>query len=367
MSLEQLESSSQNQGEAANENEKYGAKCFVESNGQVNCSEVIYEDEKSWRKSRHQIDLLIHVLKNKIVELKDIRKHLNDHKPVTIKEDDDVMGLFSQEASTEKLSKVSRYGNSTTTKRSNKHHHHHNHHNHHENSGAGTTRAHSAEISSISTLSFSTITVNPATITTLRSVIARTSTNPSYNTSSVLHGSRGAGSNKRPHKESANKNGTLHEIGHRKNVTRHSKHSMSTNRNSGRVNTTMVPSKRTTAVPTTTTTTMATTNASTTISPFSSEEESFRPKEEETSENFLGSSTTVILDAISPSTQSSVLSLAADDVSRTLNSIDNKLASTYDYNDTMSTLKPHRHIYGDLDVDEKREHTECFCEPEAEV
>lgn len=75
-----------------------GAKCFIELNGRVNCSNIIYEDERSWKKSRNQIDLLIKVLKNKINDLKDIRKHLKENKPIHAKdfdepssmEDDDV-------------------------------------------------------------------------------------------------------------------------------------------------------------------------------------------------------------------------------------------------------------------------------------
>lgn len=50
-------------------------------NGRVNCSTAIYEDEKRWKKSRSQVDLLIQALKNKIGELKDIRQHLKENKP----------------------------------------------------------------------------------------------------------------------------------------------------------------------------------------------------------------------------------------------------------------------------------------------
>lgn len=68
--------------------ERHGAKCFIESNGKVNCSNIIYEDEKSWKKSRHQVDVLIQVLKNKIIELKGIRRHLKENKPKNITDDD---------------------------------------------------------------------------------------------------------------------------------------------------------------------------------------------------------------------------------------------------------------------------------------
>lgn len=76
--------------ETRGENRKFGAKCFIENNGKVNCSDIIYEDEKSWKLSRVQIDLLIKVLKNKISDLKDIKKHLKEHKPVHMKDYDEI-------------------------------------------------------------------------------------------------------------------------------------------------------------------------------------------------------------------------------------------------------------------------------------
>lgn len=69
--------------------EKVDAKCFVEPSGKVNCSEIIYEDERSWKKSRNQIDLLIQVLKSKIIDLKDIKRHLKSNKPNHFKDDDE--------------------------------------------------------------------------------------------------------------------------------------------------------------------------------------------------------------------------------------------------------------------------------------
>lgn len=91
-------------------NEKFVAKCFVETGGAVNCSHVIYKDENSWKKSRYQVDLLIKVLKNKIDELKDIRRHLKENKPKNVTDDTDVdifnsgTGSISvDDASTEKL------------------------------------------------------------------------------------------------------------------------------------------------------------------------------------------------------------------------------------------------------------------------
>ncbi|XP_055698244.1 extracellular sulfatase SULF-1 homolog isoform X3 [Phlebotomus papatasi] len=71
---------------SAQNSKKMSAKCFIETNGKVNCSDIIYEDEKSWRKSRVQIDLLIKVLKKQINDLRDIKKHLKEHRPFSIKD-----------------------------------------------------------------------------------------------------------------------------------------------------------------------------------------------------------------------------------------------------------------------------------------
>lgn len=65
------------------------AQCFVEATGQVNCSNIIYEDEKAWKKSRVQVDLLLRVLKNKINNLKEIKKHLKENRPSSLKEYDE--------------------------------------------------------------------------------------------------------------------------------------------------------------------------------------------------------------------------------------------------------------------------------------
>lgn len=90
--MEELELSFKDRvkSEHRDDNRKFGAKCFIEQNGKVNCSDIIYEDEKSWKSSRVQIDLLIKVLKNKISDLKDIKKHLKEHKPVHMKDYDEI-------------------------------------------------------------------------------------------------------------------------------------------------------------------------------------------------------------------------------------------------------------------------------------
>lgn len=89
-------------------NENSGAKCFIETNGRVNCSTAIYEDEKSWKKSRSQVDLLIQALKNKIVELKDIRRHLKENKPKNMT---DEYNLESNEDFTQHFSSVEKFIN----------------------------------------------------------------------------------------------------------------------------------------------------------------------------------------------------------------------------------------------------------------
>lgn len=61
--------------------QKGGTRCFVEeSTDRVNCSDVIYDDEKTWRKSRNQIDMLIKLLKDKISTLKDMKKQMRESK-----------------------------------------------------------------------------------------------------------------------------------------------------------------------------------------------------------------------------------------------------------------------------------------------
>ncbi|XP_002017318.2 extracellular sulfatase SULF-1 homolog [Drosophila persimilis] len=58
---------------------RVGHRCFVDANtGKVNCSDVIYDDEKTWRTSRNQIDMLIKLLKDKIGRLKEMKKQLRE-------------------------------------------------------------------------------------------------------------------------------------------------------------------------------------------------------------------------------------------------------------------------------------------------
>lgn len=107
--------------ESTNSSAKVGAKCFIEQTGKVNCSDIIYEDEKSWRKSRLQIDLLIKVLKNKINDLKDIKKHLRENKPIHMKDYEEV-GSIEDEVDADKATRRNQRKHSSEIGRRNKTH-----------------------------------------------------------------------------------------------------------------------------------------------------------------------------------------------------------------------------------------------------
>jgi Sulfatase protein len=68
---------------------KSPVQCFVEMTGTVNCSTIVYENEEAWHQSRIQIDMLIKVLKDKIHNLKDIKKHLRENRPANMTYDGD--------------------------------------------------------------------------------------------------------------------------------------------------------------------------------------------------------------------------------------------------------------------------------------
>lgn len=55
-------------------------KCVIHRNT-VNCPTAIYHDKKTWLQSRHNINLEIQQLKQKLETLKHIRKHLKQKKP----------------------------------------------------------------------------------------------------------------------------------------------------------------------------------------------------------------------------------------------------------------------------------------------
>uniref|UniRef100_A0A182PCU3 Extracellular sulfatase SULF-1 homolog n=1 Tax=Anopheles epiroticus TaxID=199890 RepID=A0A182PCU3_9DIPT len=63
-------------------------RCSVIAADKINCSNVIYEDEVSWRRSRMKVDQLIRVLKDKINALKDIKRLLREHRPAGYRGED---------------------------------------------------------------------------------------------------------------------------------------------------------------------------------------------------------------------------------------------------------------------------------------
>lgn len=80
------------------------SKCVIENGGSVNCSSSVYEDEQSWKKSRHHVDLLIQTLKQKITALKDIRRHLRENKPKNIADhENDSIENASEAVSSEEM------------------------------------------------------------------------------------------------------------------------------------------------------------------------------------------------------------------------------------------------------------------------
>ncbi|KAB0797399.1 hypothetical protein PPYR_08393 [Photinus pyralis] len=58
-----------------------GPGCVILISGKVNCSNDIYQDRKTWRQSRHYIDNEIQRLRQKLENLKEIRRHLKYSRP----------------------------------------------------------------------------------------------------------------------------------------------------------------------------------------------------------------------------------------------------------------------------------------------
>lgn len=56
--------------------------CTILESGNVNCSISIYNDRKIWKKSRNNIDAQIQQLRQKIEDLKEIRRHLKIKRPI---------------------------------------------------------------------------------------------------------------------------------------------------------------------------------------------------------------------------------------------------------------------------------------------
>lgn len=67
--------------------------CYRGPNGTINCSTMIYHDRKTWRRSRNQVDNEIQKLREKLIYLKEIKKHLKQSKPK--EQEDDLKKEFN--------------------------------------------------------------------------------------------------------------------------------------------------------------------------------------------------------------------------------------------------------------------------------
>lgn len=56
-------------------------ECKIDKNGQVNCSQVIYNDLKAWHTNRLSLEDQIRQLRTKLEDLKEIKRHLKTTKP----------------------------------------------------------------------------------------------------------------------------------------------------------------------------------------------------------------------------------------------------------------------------------------------
>lgn len=70
-------------------------ECIILPTGRVHCPTAIYQDKKTWRRSRHQVENEIQQLKEKLEKLKEIRKHLKQSKPLEEIEEDTVDDIFN--------------------------------------------------------------------------------------------------------------------------------------------------------------------------------------------------------------------------------------------------------------------------------
>lgn len=243
MTLEELERASMDDIDAVNSTEKIGAKCFVESSGKVNCSDIIYEDERTWRKSRNQIDLLIQVLKSKISDLKGIKKHLKHNKPSGMDEDDSSEESSSVE-DTQTTTRKSTVEPHSTKKFNNNHHF--------ESSSTVAMNEYSTTAISLTTdadakLSFQSSSATSPLTTVMRttktpSVIVRRPSHRTSNSSTAhrnhIHHHFPNGTSKHNHSAirrptpPSNENSTIshRSIDHRRNSTRHHKNGNATTR-----------------------------------------------------------------------------------------------------------------------------------------
>lgn len=103
-------------------------QCFVEQTGKVNCSTIVYENEAAWKQSRIQIDMLIKVLKSKITNLKDIKRHLKEHRPTNMTYDEDnyenISASIEELERSEEVTETTRAPKKKTTKATTHSHRH---------------------------------------------------------------------------------------------------------------------------------------------------------------------------------------------------------------------------------------------------
>lgn len=64
------------------------ASCTVTSNGDVKCTNIVYNNPKVWKFSQNRVQKQISNLQAKLVKLKEIQKHLENKRPNF--EDEDV-------------------------------------------------------------------------------------------------------------------------------------------------------------------------------------------------------------------------------------------------------------------------------------
>lgn len=68
--------------EAVTNNNDSSLECKIEKDGQVNCSQVIYNDLKAWHTNRLSLEDQIRQLRTKLEDLKEIKRHLKTTKPI---------------------------------------------------------------------------------------------------------------------------------------------------------------------------------------------------------------------------------------------------------------------------------------------
>lgn len=69
--------------EAVMNNDESSLECKIDKDGQVNCSQVIYNDLKAWHTNRLSLEDQIRQLRTKLEDLKEIKRHLKTTKPLT--------------------------------------------------------------------------------------------------------------------------------------------------------------------------------------------------------------------------------------------------------------------------------------------